>query len=210
MDAIGFDRARFIGDERAAAASLLARDATPQGLARVAERAANVAGEVLAHHLQVIPPNPPIACGSGCAFCCYLRAEITMAEAERLADHLRRTRSADELAEVRARVEENASRVASLGTDARAEARIPCALLVDARCSVYEARPLTCRGCNSSSMKDCEESLADASVETTVYAPQTALYRYAHAALVAALSGAGADGAQRELHQALALALAAR
>jgi Fe-S-cluster containining protein len=208
MDAMGFERAAFIRDEQQAAKEALARGTSQQALADLASRAADVATEVLAHHLTVLPPDPPIACGDGCAFCCQLRAEVTVAEVARLALHLRATRSPEALETLRRKIEETARRVGHLAPNERAEARVSCALLEDARCTVYEARPLTCRACNSASADDCERALADVEVQTVVYAPQRALYRYEVMAMARALAASGLDGTTHELHTALAAALA--
>jgi Fe-S-cluster containining protein len=208
MDAIGFDREAFLRDEQAAARAALAEGSSPAVLDAMAERAAAIAGELLKQHLEVLPPDPEIACGAGCAACCRLRADVTVAEVARLVRHLRRTRSPAEIASLRERVDETALRVGRLGADARAEARVGCALLDGDRCSVYEERPLVCRGCNSASADDCERALGDGTVEVTVYAPQKALYRYAGTAIGRALAAAGLDGGTHELHVALSAALA--
>lgn len=72
-------------------------------------------------------------CRSGCAGCCHARFGVFGVEAERIRDALRElaTRDPDLRARVRAQADDPAH-------DA-------CALLVDERCTVYEARPLICR-----------------------------------------------------------------
>jgi hypothetical protein len=91
--------------------------------------------------------------------------------------------------------------------DARAEAGVPCALLEDDRCSAYEARPLACRGCNAADPEACEASLSDGEVTNVVYAPQSALYRYAGRGLERAAATLGVAEGLMELHAALAVAL---
>jgi len=72
-------------------------------------------------------------CRSGCADCCRARFGVFGVEAERIASALSELAHRDP--ELRARV--------------RAQADDPdhdaCALLVDDRCSVYDARPMICR-----------------------------------------------------------------
>src|SRR5438045_1694477 len=84
MDAIGFERVAFLRDQQAEVAAALARGSDAAALAVIAANSGAVAAELVAHHLTVLPPDPAIACDSGCAFCCHLRAEITIAEAHQL------------------------------------------------------------------------------------------------------------------------------
>lgn len=50
-----------------------------------------------------------------------------------------------------------AAKVSGLSFEAHAQAKIPCALLVDGTCSVYLRRPFACRAWNSTSAARCEE-----------------------------------------------------
>ncbi len=204
---IGFAADAYMADETAAVSALLAGPMGAAAAAGGAERAAAGAEEQLRHHLTVIVPDPPIACGEGCAFCCYLRADVTAAEIARIVLHLRATRSPAEVQLVAQRARETAARVGGFDADARAEARVPCTLLEDGRCSVYEVRPLVCRGCNSASADDCEAALGDGSVDTTVYAPQKALFHYAGTALLRALRGRRLPSDLVELNAGLARGL---
>jgi Fe-S-cluster containining protein len=71
-------------------------------------------------------------------------------EVLRIADHLHRTASPNELAEVRRRLQE---RLAAPPGDR------PCGLLTaDGCCAVYALRPLTCRGFHSFSKSACQAS----------------------------------------------------
>ncbi len=47
---------------------------------------------------------------------------------------------------VRQRVLENAAHIAALGREGRSATNLPCAFLVDGKCSAYEARPAACSG----------------------------------------------------------------
>jgi Fe-S-cluster containining protein len=207
MAAVGFDTEAFVREGARDAVAAVTADRTPAGVAEAVARLDGAAARELRRHLTVLPPSQPIACGAGCAFCCWLRAELSVLEALRLADHLTATLPPPRLDEVRDRVIATARRVARLDADARAEAAVPCALLEDDRCSAYEARPLACRGCNAADPDACEASLSDGEVTNVVYAPQSALYRYAGRALVRALDTLGAPEGLLELHAALAVAL---
>jgi Fe-S-cluster containining protein len=82
--------------------------------------------------------------------------DVLAPEAFRIAAHLRQTRSPGELAGL----------VYRLGAHGRHDfgAR-PCVFLADGRCSIYEVRPLVCRGYNSLSKERCEAFYNDASVD---------------------------------------------
>jgi Fe-S-cluster containining protein len=62
-----------------------------------------------------------------------------------------------------ARIEENLKRIAPLTPDQHIRSVIPCALLEDGVCTVYEARPATCRKYYSVSVETCRNSFNDPS-----------------------------------------------
>jgi hypothetical protein len=91
----------------------------------------------------------------------------------------------------------------------RARAGVPCPLLEDGACSVYEVRPLICRGWSSLDASACERHFADP--DGTPVAPS---YRVAYELASAVLAGlglaardAGRDGGLLELVAALRIAL---
>jgi Putative zinc- or iron-chelating domain len=125
--------------------------------------------------VQHWPRRTEHACASGCFFCCFLWTEALPLEVLRIAFHLQRTASPDDLAEVRRRLRE---RVASPLGDR------PCGLLTaEGRCSVYAIRPMTCRGFHSFSRSACQ-----ASCEGRASGPTAALDEPLHM-LVAAMQG---------------------
>jgi Fe-S-cluster containining protein len=83
-------------------------------------------------------------------FCCFLWTDALPLEVLRIADHLRRTASPEDLADVCRRLRERLT--APFGER-------PCGLLTaDGRCAVYELRPMTCRGFHSFSRGACQVS----------------------------------------------------
>jgi Fe-S-cluster containining protein len=83
---------------------------------------------------------------------------VSLPEVLRIVARLRETRDAGELDALRARA---AGYVAQLQgrhfNDPTADS-VPCPLLVGDRCSVYDVRPLVCRGFNSTSVEACEDA----------------------------------------------------
>lgn len=97
-----------------------------------------------------------IACQAGCNFCCHLRVMVYPHEAVALAHHLTTQMPAEQGQQVRVRLRENARRLLQHPTPATTE-RIPCAFLVEGRCSAYEVRPSACAGYHSLSRAACEQ-----------------------------------------------------
>lgn len=106
------------------------------------------------------PDCPAHACAAGCTFCCHLPVDITAPEALRIVAYLRQTRSPEALAEIHARLAATAGQVYGLSYEDHSQARIPCALLSDGRCTVYPHRPLACRAWLSTSREACENIFA--------------------------------------------------
>jgi hypothetical protein len=106
-------------------------------------------------------PDRPPACHAGCAHCCHQAVGVTAPEVFAVYDHLRATRSAGELDAVVARLRAADDRTRGLAAADRLSPDHPCPFLEDARCSIYEVRPLSCRGTNSLDAAACERNLRD-------------------------------------------------
>ena len=105
--------------------------------------------------------NRPPACRAGCAHCCHQTVGVTPPEVFAIHAHLRATRTPDELDAVAARIRAADDSTRGMATLDRVSPDLPCPFLVEARCSIYEARPLACRGTNSLDASACERSLHD-------------------------------------------------
>jgi Fe-S-cluster containining protein len=100
----------------------------------------------------------PVACASGCNYCCHLRLEVQPHEAFALADWLRKRWDAARLAGLIARLRANAERTRELGAEQRKRTNLACALLgEDGRCQAYAARPAQCRRYHSMRVATCRE-----------------------------------------------------
>jgi hypothetical protein len=83
--------------------------------------------------------------------------DITALEALSIAAYLQTILTPKELLTIRQRLAATAAHVHGLSFEAQAQAKRPCALLVDDRCLVYPQRPLACRAWTSTSRRRCEE-----------------------------------------------------
>jgi Fe-S-cluster containining protein len=108
-----------------------------------------------------------LACKRGCSYCCHMRVEIRPHDAFVLSEHVQTKLKPEQRARAIARLEENLKRIAPLTPDQHMRAGIPCALLEEGICSVYEARPATCRKYYSVSVEICRSAFDDPSAPLT-------------------------------------------
>jgi Fe-S-cluster containining protein len=141
-----------VAQQRAATIGVL--EASRQGTAML-ELVRQVHDDMTAA-IEVLPSKAQHACAPGCDFCCYLPVDVLTPEAFRIAAYLEQTRSPEELATL----------VYRLGAQGQHDFGIrPCVFLANGRCSIYEVRPMVCRGYNSLSKERCEAYHYDASVD---------------------------------------------
>jgi Fe-S-cluster containining protein len=113
---------------------------------------------------QATSLGAPIACKAGCSFCCrQVRVTITPHEAIALFRYLRSQIADDKASAIASKVLANAERIGSMTETEHRTARIPCAFLVDDRCSAYAARPAICAAYHSVDRSACESSYDDPS-----------------------------------------------
>lgn len=106
--------------------------------------------------VERLPERATLACAPGCAFCCYHPVDITPPEAFAIATYLRTSLTPAARDAASAGITAQAERISGLSYEEHAQARLPCALLVDGQCSVYPYRPFACRAWNSTSAARCE------------------------------------------------------
>jgi len=93
---------------------------------------------------------PRLGCNDGCAYCCYQSVEVTIPEAILVAATL------GDLADARrGTVIEAAQAFKGLDEPDRRRTGRPCPLLLDGKCSVYDDRPLMCRGLFAAESAQC-------------------------------------------------------
>jgi hypothetical protein len=152
------------------------------------------------------PSNHRIACAKGCGFCCHMRVTALAPEIFYAAGFVRRQLGAG-LEAVLARVRERDAASRGLGARERPAHRIPCGLLVDNSCSIYVARPSSCRGLTSISVETCERGYNGEDVQVQTPAVWTEIRRAHNQALWAALAASDLPAHSYELNHALFVAL---
>jgi Fe-S-cluster containining protein len=193
---------------RVATVAILKTGRTPLHISEIAGQAVAVADAATRAAMITDPPRTAAACAEGCAWCCYKEVGTTVPEVLRIVTHLQQTLAPREFQVLRERVARLHEQRKTAQARRLSKASIPCALLVDNRCSVYPVRPLTCRGFNSSDARRCEQSL-DPRIRADVpaYAPQQRLATLVLNGVRSGLTESGLSGTLLELTAALQLAL---
>jgi hypothetical protein len=144
------------------ATALAVLGATPS-LARVLELAQTAADSAsrLVNGLLARAPAGSVACKAGCDHCCHVVVGVIAPEAFLIFDHIERVLSSSALSGLRARIAEFYERTRGLSSAERFSPAYPCVFLEAGCCSIYEVRPLACRGMNSLSARECATRLLD-------------------------------------------------
>jgi Fe-S-cluster containining protein len=152
----------------------------------------------------------PIACKSGCSFCCHLRVTVGPHEAIALFRHLKSEIPAVLAQEITQRVLANADQIAQMTEAQHLATNVKCAFLVDGRCSAYRARPMACALHHSLDVDPCEdlyENPADHSLGIRKLQVIEQTMAATHAGTRQALEGLGLSNERMELHTAVAAVL---
>jgi len=143
-----------------------------------------------------------IACKAGCSHCCYMRVVATVPEVIALADFVALNFSKAQFAAMRKRVMNVKTR--GLTDEQWGVAHHACPLLVDGECSAYAARPLECRGYNSTDVRACRAAAKDyLEWEVPMDAALMSTFKSAQAGLLQALTHFGHSPRLVELTAAL-------
>src|SRR5579872_2475591 len=129
-----------------------------------AAKAAKIAHQFFELSLRNNPSKFSIACAKGCAFCCHVSVTATAPEIFLVANRIREMPQQD-FDDTLMRVRAADQRTRDMTSRQRANNKIPCAMLKDGLCSVYEARPGACRGFTSVSADDCRNGFNGLAVQ---------------------------------------------
>jgi hypothetical protein len=140
--------------------AMLGQAYTPEQAAGLGRTAMTATSKIVDGALAQSADRPP-ACRAGCAHCCHQTVGVTAPEVFAIYAYLRTTLGAGALAGVADRVRAADDRTRGLPAAQRVSPEHPCVFLVDNRCSIYEVRPLSCRGTNSLDAAACERNLRD-------------------------------------------------
>jgi hypothetical protein len=147
------------------ARSLLGNQPTLERALELARNAMGATSRLSDGFLASAPPGA-VACKAGCDHCCHQMVGVTVPEALTILDYLQKTRSPAELESITRQIAIAHEQRKSLSSNERFSPDHPCVLLVGGHCSIYEVRPLSCRGMNSLDAGECSRRLRDPSARS--------------------------------------------
>ena len=134
-------------------AALLSEEKTEKQLVAAAENAAGFAEAATKKHLH--PASPPVACQSGCSWCCYQLVPVSVPETARISSYLRDLPAA-EFANITARLRALDKATRGLTSQQRVGVPKACAYLQDDQCIIHSVRPLACAEFTSYDVQVCK------------------------------------------------------
>jgi Fe-S-cluster containining protein len=160
--------------------------------------------------VSAAPDVHTLACKNGCFWCCYFTVDVRAVEVFGILDFMERNLSLAEQERVRHEIEANSELLRGLGEMERMRRNVKCPFLSAGRCSIYEARPQTCRNYHATDVTGCRASYEQP--ENTEIDPDFAPLLYqtggAHVdAFCSSLQQRGYDISAYELSTALDAAL---
>lgn len=96
-----------------------------------------------------------VACRSGCTYCCMVPVAASAPEVLAIATFVREHFDEARQAALDRRVEANISATEGMDMGQRDRVRLDCPFLEAGKCTVYEVRPMACRGYSSYNVEDC-------------------------------------------------------
>jgi Fe-S-cluster containining protein len=161
--------------------------------------------------LAAAPDAHTLACKNGCFWCCYFTVDVRAVEVFSILDFMARELSAAEQSRVRSEIAANSAMLRNLSDLERMRRNVKCPFLAQGRCSIYEARPQTCRNYHATDVAGCRASYErpdDTEIDPE-FAPLVYQSGGAHVdAFCSTLQERGYDTQAYELSTALAAAIA--
>ena len=156
------------------------------------------------------PDVGTLACRAGCSWCCYFTVDVRAVEVFRILDLVEQSFTAEEKARVYAEVRANSAVLRELDEHERVTRNLKCPFLNEGRCTIYSARPQSCRNYHATNVAGCQQSYEEPG--NLDIDPDFAPYVYqagtAHVeAFSSAMRDSGYDVSAYELNCALDVAL---
>jgi Fe-S-cluster containining protein len=154
----------FVRPQLQATLEIISEGRTPEKIREVADNAEGWLSLILARLKEMTRPCLGCPDGGGCTYCCYQGVVATVPEILLLADYLRHHRSADELEGIKNRCRDY---ITAIDGKPYHNLKQACPFLegdqqgVGGKCSVYEVRPLVCRGYHSLDVVRCKRAFDD-------------------------------------------------
>jgi Fe-S-cluster containining protein len=108
--------------------------------------------------LSAAPDAHTLACKNGCYWCCYFTVDVRAVEVFSILDFMERELTAEQQTRVRREIEANSALLQGLSEHERMRRNVKCPFLAEGRCTIYEARPQTCRNYHATDVTGCRAS----------------------------------------------------
>ena len=108
--------------------------------------------------IAAAPDVGTLACRAGCTFCCYFTVDVRAAEVFHILDVVEQSFTAQEKARVYAEVRANSETLRNGSEGERVVCNLKCPFLNEGRCTIYAARPQSCRNYHATNVAGCEKS----------------------------------------------------
>jgi Fe-S-cluster containining protein len=108
--------------------------------------------------IAAAPDVSTLACRAGCTWCCYFTVDVRAAEVFRILDVVEEAFTAAEKARLFAELRANSIALRKLGEGERVTRNLKCPFLTAGRCTIYAARPQSCRNYHATNVAGCQKS----------------------------------------------------
>jgi Fe-S-cluster containining protein len=108
--------------------------------------------------LAAAPDVHTLACKNGCFWCCYFTVDVRAVEVFSILDFMERELSPEQQARVRGEIAANSALLQGLSEQERMRRNVKCPFLAAGRCTIYQARPQTCRNYHATDVTGCRAS----------------------------------------------------
>jgi Fe-S-cluster containining protein len=160
--------------------------------------------------LAAAPDASTLACRAGCYWCCYFTVDVRPVEVFRILDFMEHEMQPLERERARDEIARNSAMLRNLSPEERVHRNIKCSFLNEGRCTIYAARPQTCRNYHATNVDGCKQSFDEPDNKDIdpEFAPLVYQSGGAHVeGFSAATHEAGLDTDAYELNTALAAAM---
>ena len=107
------------------------------------------------------PDVGTLACRAGCTWYCHFSVDVRAVEVFSILEFVERTFTIEEKARVYAEGRANSTALKNLGEIERMRRNVKCPFLNGGRCTIYAARPQTCRNYHATNVAGCQQSYED-------------------------------------------------
>lgn len=149
-----------------------------------------------------IKTDGAIACHRGCSFCCHLKVMVTAPEFQIISNYVENTFPKEKIKALKLTLRKTVSETTRV-TGLAERLAIPCSFLENNVCSIYDARPFTCRAYYSRDSMFCQKYLKDQALDIPINMCHYTPYNAFKKGVIQALEVAGFEYPVEELNSGM-------